>query len=331
MVRLVLKIGSAHAEPRSKAYGYVKVAEYVGGQAVQVPVIVIHGREKRPTLWIEACVHGDEYHNVPVILELARSLEPEKLRGSVVLIPTVNVSAVQVRQRESFVDHSDLNRSFPGSQGFFSEQYASAWFDVVTSNANFLIDLHTSGVDSEIADFMVYPQIGKAKADNDSRRLAMCFGFPYVVTYRYDRKTPGWFDRSLVTQSAIRGIPSLLVEFPGLGGAPLNKGRMEYVSTGLRNVMKELKIIDGVPKTDKKRVFLDDLVILATTRGGIFKPRVKVGQRVRKDQVLATVNDLFGDEVEQVRCPKPGIVLDRMVYPMVGTGSWVFEIGLMSK
>ena len=326
---MILKIGTASADSGSKARGYIKVAEYVGGQPVQVPVIIVHGRKNGPNLWIEACVHGDEYHNVPVLLQLARSLEPATLRGSVIIIPTVNVSAVQGRQRESMVDHADLNRSFPGSRtGFFSDQYASVWFQTVISNSDFFIDLHTSGMDSEIADFAIYSKVGKKKTDSDSKRMAMSFGFPYLVTYKYDRKRRGWFDLSLATQCSIHGIPSLLVEFPGLGAAPLNQKKIQYVSNGIMNVLKELKMIDGKPQANKKRFFLDDLIILTTTRGGLFTPKVTVGQHVRKDEVLATVSDLFGEEVEEVRCPRPGIVLDRMVYPIVGTGSWVFEIGL---
>lgn len=324
---MILKIGTATANSGSKAHGYVKVAEYVGGQAVQVPIIIVHGARNGPKLWIQACVHGDEYHNVPALLQLARSLEPTRLRGSVILIPTVNVSAMQGRQRESTIDHLDLNRTFPGSHGFFSDQYARAWFETVTSNADFLVDLHTSGIDSETIDFAIYPKVGRERTDADSTRIAMSFGFPYILRYKYNRKRKSWFDHSLVTQCSIRGIPSLLVEFPGLGGAPLNQKRIEYVLNGLRNVMKELKMIDGTPQTHKKRVYLDDLVIVTTTRGGLFIPRVKVGQRVRKNEVLATVSNLFGEEAEQVRCPRKGIVLDRMVYPIVGTGSWAFEIG----
>ncbi len=55
-----------------------------------LPVWVLTGRQPRPRVTVTAGVHGDEFEGVRAIAQLARSLAPESLAGTVVLTPIVN-------------------------------------------------------------------------------------------------------------------------------------------------------------------------------------------------------------------------------------------------
>jgi len=330
-----LRIGTAEATPGTKAVGHIEVAEYVGGIPILAPVILFQGIEDGPTLWIEAMIHGDEYQNSLAVVECSRTIDPRKLRGSLVMIPAVNIAAVQVKIRETSVDHSDLFYAFPGSPDAPSAtsgppslalMWVNFWFELVTSTADFLIDLHGGGLDSEIAEVAMYPKVGNEKTDTLSRDLALSYGYRYVISHRYDPNTPNWFDHSLVTQCALRGIPCAVFEFPGPGGAPIDNREIERACTGMRNVMKHLKMIEGSPEISVEHVFLEEMVNVATKKGGFIHPKVKLGQRVVKGEILATVTNFFGEEVEEVKSPIDGVVTSIPSTPLVGTGSWPFEM-----
>lgn len=330
-----MKIGTADAEPGSKAFGHIDVAEYSGGIPILVPVILFCGKKEGPTLWIEAMIHGDEYYNSLSLIECSRTIDAQELQGALVMIPAVNIAAVQVKLREIPVDHSDLFYSFPGAPDGPSATsgppslgliWANKWLELIASTADYLLDLHGGGLESEIADVTMYPKVGKESVDTVSRELAMSYGYRFVVSHAYDANVPNWFDHSLVTQVALRGIPSFVAEFPGVGGAPAGEREIRRAVNGMRNVMKHLKMIDGSPDTNVERIFLEDMVNVATKRGGLIHGKVKLGQRVVNGELLATVTNLFGEEVEEVRSPIDGIVTSIPSSPLVGSGSWPFEL-----
>lgn len=337
---LRLKVGTAEAERGSKASGYIEVAQYFGGIPILVPVILFCGEKDGPTLWIEAMIHGDEPYNSISLLECAKTIDPKKLRGTVVMVPAVNIAAVQIKLRETSVDHSDLFYSFPGAPDGPSAIsgppslgliWASRWFDLITKTANYLLDLHGGGLESEIADITMYPKIGNENVDRISKDLATIYGYRFVASHAYYPHVPNWFDHSLVTQVALHGIPSFLAEFPGIGGAPASEREIQHAVNGMRNAMKYLKMIEGSPETNTEQVFVEDMVNVATKNGGLIQGKVKLGQKVVQGQLLALVTNFFGEQVEEVRSPINGRVTSIPSSPLVGTGSWPYELCHESK
>src|ERR1700731_1876085 len=105
------------------------------------------GVSLRPLAVVTAGVHGDEYEGPAAVAELARLLRGEMLAGSVVAIPVANSMAWRAAQRTSPEDGLNLARTFPGSaNGSRTERLAASIFDVARL-ADFLIDLHSGGVE----------------------------------------------------------------------------------------------------------------------------------------------------------------------------------------
>jgi len=70
--------------------------------------------------------------------------------------------------------------------------------------------------------------------------------------------------------------------------------------------------------------------IITPSRGGFFYPLVKPGDPVSEGAALARIVDVYGDEVEILRSPVSGaIVLGIQESPLVATGSWVAELGIL--
>ena len=66
------------------------------------------------------------------------------------------------------------------------------------------------------------------------------------------------------------------------------------------------------------------------TCGGFFYPLVKPGDPVGEGTPLARIVDVYGDEVEVLRSPSSGaIALGIQEFPVVATGSWVAELGIL--
>ncbi len=86
------------------------------------PYIAVRGREPGRSVVVTAAVHGGEYPGVLGALRLGRLFNPDRVRGSLLILPIVNPPAF--RARSAFVtplDGHNLNRQFPGfASGTFS-------------------------------------------------------------------------------------------------------------------------------------------------------------------------------------------------------------------
>src|SRR5262249_52761145 len=73
---------------------------------------VFCGVRPGPRLWISGAIHGDELCGVIIVREVARRIDPRRLAGTLIAIPTVNQFGV-LHQSRYLPDRRDLNRCFP--------------------------------------------------------------------------------------------------------------------------------------------------------------------------------------------------------------------------
>src|SRR5438477_12507176 len=91
-------------------------------------VITITGADPGPTLFVNGGVHGGEYPAIEAVIRLGKTLDPQTIAGTVILMPVLNLPAF--RNRTPFVcpvDNVNPNRVFPGDpNGSYSEQMTHA-------------------------------------------------------------------------------------------------------------------------------------------------------------------------------------------------------------
>ena len=92
---------------------YLKVGEHATATPVNVPVTVVRGARRGPTLFLTAAVHGDELNGVEVVRQVMTTVAPEGLRGTLICVPVVNRAGFLAHSRY-LPGHQDLNRVFPG-------------------------------------------------------------------------------------------------------------------------------------------------------------------------------------------------------------------------
>ncbi|GAM62883.1 deacylase [Vibrio ishigakensis] len=120
------------------------------GQWQHLPVMVFKGKEQGKRFVITAGVHGDEYNGILTSHQIGEALSGKVNRGSVVIVPTINLSGTLNHNRDYISndpDHStaNLNRFFPGNkEGNEAQRYVfNVWEYLLKPNADLAIDLHT--------------------------------------------------------------------------------------------------------------------------------------------------------------------------------------------
>ena len=111
-----------------------------------VPVLVAHGANRGPVMCLTAAIHGDELNGIEMIRRLIYQLDPEKMNGTLIGIPIVNLDGFR-RGSRYLADRRDLNRHFPGSpKGSAADRMAYSLFHNVIRHCEYLVDLHTGSL-----------------------------------------------------------------------------------------------------------------------------------------------------------------------------------------
>jgi len=307
----MVEVGNATAGLGQKGTGYLKVAELSDGSPVNVPVIIVNGSKKGPTLWIECCIHGDEVAGSYALLRTVKEIDPKLMSGTLIGIPALNVTAFWTGARIPIFDTKDLNRVMPGNPaGSFTEQYADVIYRTVKAKVNYLVDVHCAGK----VDWALY------NADVDiadkCRKLAEASAFEVIVSDGHG----GLLNGALFNVAAREGIPSVILESKNI----------EKLHTAYTNILKHSGMIEGklVPPSSQEHYKGFAWREIVIKRGGLFHPNVEEGDPVSKGQVLGVVTNIFGEEVEKVTCPVDGLVMLSPGQKPVKTGDTPFEIAI---
>jgi len=250
-----------------------------------------------------------------VIRRLLQHTSLQRLRGTLIAIPIVNVHGFLDRSRY-LPDRRDLNRSFPGSaKGSLAARIAKIFMAEVVARSGYGIDLHTGAVHRENIS-----QIRANLDDPETERLARAFGVPVLLNSTLR-------DGSLRMAAAEQGVTMLLYE----AGEAL---RFDEVSirAGLRGVLNVMRELEMLPARKRKTTDLKPPVIARSSywerasESGILRTLVPLGTRVEKGRLLALIADPFGDAEIEVRAQHEGIVIGRSQLPLVHEGEALYHL-----
>jgi uncharacterized protein len=282
---------------------------------MNMPVQIIRGRKDGPRLFVSAAIHGDELNGVEIIRRLSQEKSLNRLSGTLITIPIVNVFGV-IHHSRYLPDRRDLNRCFPGSErGSLAGRLADLFMNEIVANSTHGIDLHTGALHRENL-----PQLRVNLEDPETERLARAFGVPVIINSNLR-------DGSLREVAAERGIPMLLYE----AGEALRFDELSIRAgvKGILNVMRELGMLPKRHSKVKKSV--EPLVARSSiwaraTESGIFRTYTALGSRVAKGEVLGAIASPFGDINVDLLSPTAGIVIGKSKLPLINEGDALFHI-----
>jgi uncharacterized protein len=319
--------------PGERADIDLKIPAGATDPATYIPVTVFHGAADGPVLALTMGVHGYEYPSILAGQELLGRINPKDLKGTVILVRLAHVEAFE--NRVPYVnphDRKNLNRVFPGrADGTQSERIAWALTTDVIRRCDVHVEVH-SGDGAEWLEAFVGIYGGKlaAKQYGTSRTMGLAFRFQNVIKYSMDTQEQVDRGRSLNRQAVADGKPTILIEIGENGRR--DPAFVEPIVSGVENLLRVLGITPGTAasqRTDTR--WFDGTVSADAAFTGILMPMATHGRPVRKGEVIGTVRDYGGRELEQVRSPVDGYAMYGLGGPPVKSGESVATIALPAK
>lgn len=284
-----------------KQQGFLQVpySHNLGGWAnVMIPITVV-SRGKGPTVLVLGGNHGDEYQGQIAIMKLARELEAGKVRGRLILIPSLNFPAARTSTRLSPLDGMNMNRAFPGqSEGPVTSQIAHFLTTRLFPLCDAVIDIHSGGRSMEFvpcAHMHLVPDREQRRRMYDAM-LAWNTEFCFIYA---DIAGSGLLPVEAENQGKIVVTTELG------GGECVPAGVHRLAQRGLHNVLVHLGVLKGriIPRA-KPPILTQALnredYILAP-ESGIFEIAFDLGAKVRKGETVGWIHHLERPD----RAPEP--------------------------
>ena len=302
-VKKRIEFGGIIAEPGQKACGFCPVP----GTDAAFPVTVINGRGEGKTVLITSAIHGCEYPSIEAVFELAEDiLDPEIIKGQIVIINPVNVDAF-INRRPYIVpaDGKNLNRLFPPDPyGSTGDKMAWVLAEEFIKKMDFHIDTHGGDIPETQPSYVYYPGMGDRK-----EALALAEeAARYVLHAKYMLKSRA--TNHAYTYAGMIGVPSLELEL----GECTRWSRQE-VDEYLENILNVLKFLEVYPGQAVRRP--ENLPVKTITEGvyldadysGRWYPLAGRDDQVKKGQKIGIIKDLFGHVLKEYYAEYDGEVL----------------------
>jgi len=288
--------------------------------AIRTPVGVICGGTG-PTLLMSAGSHGDEYEGQVILHRLMQELSEDNLQGRIILLPALNLPAVQACARVSPLDHGNMNRSFHCDAKDGPTAAIAAFVKAhLLPMADVVLDFHSGGTLTEFAD-CGFLCIGPNNALNqENLALAKVFGAPFTMVCRIDG-TGADFD----TAAHLQGTRFLACELGGMGR--FSKDSFDIGWQATLRVLAHLKLVGAASKASATRMIDFDVHshFFTAAHHGLVQMHVGVSQTVEAGTHLATLFDLhnFGKVFAEFHGDRSGIISVVRRNPVVSPGDYL--------
>lgn len=261
----------------------------------RIPVGTITGTKPGGQITIYGGQHGTEYDGLEAVQKLYRTLNPEEVSGTIVI-------ALATHER-SFRTWEQFAPTHPA----ISEMMVD-----LAQGSDLLVNCHGGEFSEGMQPYVICRLIGNEALDAKARRMADCFGVPYVSYSQYRGEPPetgvrpAWWLYPKLSMADKLGIPEITPEV-GERGSRDDQGIMYR---GLLNVLREFDFIEGPPDTEGPPRPIGDRYWLTADQAGVFFPETGIGRDVAEGERLGVVRDYFGTVLQEVVAPAPSKVMN---------------------
>ena len=279
-------------EKDGKQVGFVNFPSSVHEDAwgmVRVPLTVLRNGSG-PTVILQGGNHGDEYEGPIVLGEIIRDLDPARINGRLIVVPAINMPAVDARMRVSPLDDLNLNRTFPGDHlGSITLQLSAYVNDVLFPLADAFIDLHSGGSSLSIIPSAALEPCADPELSRRNRAAVEAFQAPLKV------QISNFGDPRTSTASAIRaGLITVGTEMAGMG--TVSPDAIRICRRGVHNVLRHLGVLEGEIETAEGRPGFYSIAgttsYVFASEAGIFEPYHDLGMEVSAGQPAGRIHFL---------------------------------------
>ncbi|HXP72767.1 MAG TPA: succinylglutamate desuccinylase/aspartoacylase family protein [Stellaceae bacterium] len=328
-----LSVGETTVQPGSRARLQIDLVELADGAKVRLPVVVINGARRGPRLYLGAAIHGDEVNGVAILSEALAELDPGTLGGSIICVPVQHPLAFYADHRiplsqfmKSPLDQAPIDAwtCFPGDvRGNLAQIVAASLFGLIR-RCSCAIDIHTPTRGGRYVPIAILPSLSLGAAAAAAQWLAEQAATGYIMKTNVGMYvSPG----ILCVEATKSGVPSFTFEI-GEGGH-LERAMIDEGARCVRNALIGLGMIAGERRLPATRHVMREFLGIRAQRGGLLYTLVPLGSEVRRGDPLARIVDIFGETVETVLAPEPGVFVRSTTLSTVSTGERVATLGLV--
>jgi predicted deacylase len=283
--------------PAEKIRGQLEVP----GTDVAIPFTEVRGAVDGPTLLLTGGVHGGEYPGIAAAIEVAARLEPNELRGRVIVLHLTNPPAFWGKsQYWNPLDGKNLNRCFPGDAGGSASERMAARVVEVLRDADYWIDMHGGDIHEELVPFTIFSDRGGPEVTRTAQAMATAYGIPRLVR-------SGSVQGGSYAAAAELGVPAILPEAGQVG--QLDPTMQAIHVQGVFDVLRLLGFLAGEPLPHASPKVYGRMVWSRAPRQGFWRAQVHPGDVVRAGDVGGVLRDAYGDMLEEIPVTQEGEVL----------------------
>lgn len=345
-------VGNVTGRRGQYVYGTLATLPLPSGSAETWPVIVVQG-DDGPVLWLTANIHGGEVTGLAAIQDVLTSDLPRRLRGTLVVVPSLNPAGLRTGNRRPYYDDHDPNRLFPqrgalpdhDDDDFYPSPYALVAQEIAAAmraTADYLIDLHCAwalSIPFTIRDRVLYhDDHERPRAETLMRTLdgmARAFGLAVVNEYPARKYVKQELHRSVAgfALNELR-IPALTAELGATG--IVNPDALQAGRQGIENVLMWLGMLPGTPQRITS-VPIPDLGYSVyreehprAPAAGLVTYRVRAGDVVHEGDVIASLRDVYGRPVGDgaVRTERAGWIIGLSAGMAVYPNAYLAELAV---
>lgn len=287
-----------------------------------MPATMIRGKENGKTVTMTAGLHSGEYPSITATINLAREIDPEKVQGNILFIHCINTSGFKNRTLDVvYEDKENLNRNFPGNENenrTMSDEIKLFLENEVIKNSDYLFDFHSGAKVEELTTCMFLPVDSEEGVIQKSKNVGESTNTEKIIISKNSKGFVGY--------SAKLGVPSLLMERGGFGR--YDNSTVEEVIADQKLILQNLEVYDfGVKQSNSIKEYYTKNTYLSADVDGLWYPRFKSDEKVKKGDILGTVTDFFGNEIKRYFAEQDGVVFYYTVDLSVSVGEALYAYG----
>lgn len=288
--------------------------------SVMIPICVIRNGFG-PTALLTGGNHGDEYEGPIALFDLARTLDPSDVSGTVIIVPAMNYPAFRAGARTSPIDKGNLNRSFPGSpDGTVTQKIADYFQRELLPRADIVLDFHSGGKTLDFLPFAAAHVLADKEQEKKAFAAVEAFSAPWSMKM-LEIDAVGMYD------TAAEDMGKVFVTTELGGGGTARAETVRIAKRGVLNVLKHSGIVAGDVDRQPTR-WLDmpsgDCFAFAE-EDGLIEPMVDLGEAVGEGMTVARIHPVgrTGAAPAEIRARFSGVLAARHFPGLVKAGDCV--------
>ena len=264
-------------------------------------------------------IHGDELEGQYVCYELIRRIneQRDKLTGIVDIYPAMNPLGIDSITRGIPAFDLDMNRLFPGNEDGDMTEYLAAKIINDVEGSDVVIDIHASNI--------YLTEIPQIRINELHKEWLVPMAEKTNIDFIWVHGASTVLESTFAYSLNSRNTPTLVVEM-GVGMS-ITKEYGNQLVDGIFNLMREMGIWQGQTISPRKPVISDnpdDVVYLNASKSGVFVPKVKHWEKLKKGECIGNIiNPLEGSVLDEIISPIDGILFTIREYPIVSEGSLI--------